>query len=95
MQLEEMEANAGVRHPAQGHNERRLFICASCWIGTVGRRAERGLGIEPVSHVAASGGVGRDELVATRKEAQTVYYSCAAMRCGDDRIVALRLYSGD
>ena len=78
MQLEEMEASAGqaVALLKALANERRLFILCHLLERelSVGELNERlGLSQSALSqHLAL---LRRDELVSTRKEAQTVYYS--------------------
>ena len=95
MQLEEMEANASkavALLKAQG-NEGRLFILCQLLERelSVGELNERlGLSQSALSqHLAL---LRRDELVTTRKEAQTVYYSLRSHEVREMISLLHRLY---
>ena len=92
MQLEEMEANAGraVTLLKALANERRLFILCQLLDRelSVGELNE----VLGLSHLAV---LRRDELVATRKEAQTVYYSLRSHEVREMIGLLHRLYCSD
>ena len=98
MQLEEMEANAGraVTLLKALANERRLFILCQLLDRelSVGELNEvLGLSQSAMSqHLAV---LRRDELVATRKEAQTVYYSLRSHEVREMIGLLHRLYCSD
>ncbi|MGL6495300.1 ArsR/SmtB family transcription factor [Aeromonas veronii] len=95
MQLEEMEANASkaVALLKALANERRLFILCQLLERelSVGELNERlGLSQSALSqHLAL---LRRDELVTTRKEAQTVYYSLRSHEVREMISLLHRLY---